>query len=429
METAHQKQALVVDHSNLTRGLLETLLAEHGLSVTTAQSAEEALKILSHKTRPDVIFMDHNMKGLDGLQAVKAIKADPGTAMIPLFLYTSKAGEVYAAQARAFGAIGVIPKKLKKIELAKILDKLKLSSTNETSITNSNDINTALAAVEPFEAHSFRSMVKRLIEEMEEQVVSQMEIKHQALKDSVESVLTETCESMQEFSSQYRRSQRIDRHIKILTLLALLLMPALWLFLQMKITHLEPQAPAERPTPALPIVQNHREAPGKLTPSLQPLLNMVEWSINEKNSVAYGSYLFNDEQAQFLEILLENLSAIGFTGNIQAISHLGEFCLANQGGQWIMPDAGLPLSECEIMKLDAIETNQTGQQQSIIFGNLLSSLIGEETGINIQLQTRGTTEPKVAYPSLDAISTAGEWNAIARQNNRVEYRLSPTFAQ
>ena len=46
----------------------------------------------------------------DGFQAVQAIKNNPQTATIPIMMYTSQQGEVYVGQARALGAVGVLPK-------------------------------------------------------------------------------------------------------------------------------------------------------------------------------------------------------------------------------------------------------------------------------------------------------------------------------
>ena len=99
------KRALIVDDSRSARVILSRMLEQHGMAVDTAESAEQALEYLQQQ-RPDVIFMDHLMPGMDGFQAVQAIKADPQTATIPLMMYTSQEGELYVSQARALGAVG-----------------------------------------------------------------------------------------------------------------------------------------------------------------------------------------------------------------------------------------------------------------------------------------------------------------------------------
>ena len=119
------KTALIVDDSASARFILSRLLLQHELNVDTAESAEDALDYLGQH-RPDVIFMDHLMPGMDGFQAVKAIKANPATATIPIMMYTSQEGELYVGQARALGALGVLPKQVKPVEVSKVLHSLHL---------------------------------------------------------------------------------------------------------------------------------------------------------------------------------------------------------------------------------------------------------------------------------------------------------------
>ena len=77
------KTALIVDDSASARFVLGGMLSEQSLAVDTAASGEEALEYLRH-VRPDVIFMDHMMPGMDGFQALEAIKENPATATIPV---------------------------------------------------------------------------------------------------------------------------------------------------------------------------------------------------------------------------------------------------------------------------------------------------------------------------------------------------------
>ncbi|MCB1844660.1 MAG: response regulator, partial [Halioglobus sp.] len=102
------------------------MLETYDLAVDTTESAEAALDYLNHH-RPDVIFMDHLMPGMDGFEAVTAIKKNPDTAMIPIMMYTSQEGEVYVGQARALGAVGVLPKTVKPVEVSKVLASLHLA--------------------------------------------------------------------------------------------------------------------------------------------------------------------------------------------------------------------------------------------------------------------------------------------------------------
>ena len=119
------KHALVVDDSKSAQFALKKQLETHGLAVSLADSGEAALEFLEHEI-VDVIFMDHTMPGMDGLQALAAIKRNPRTAMIPVMMYTTKEGEVYVGQARALGGIGVLPKEVHPQVLFDMLLKLGL---------------------------------------------------------------------------------------------------------------------------------------------------------------------------------------------------------------------------------------------------------------------------------------------------------------
>ena len=125
------KRALVVDDSKSARAFLSRILERHEISVDAAESAEAAIDYLT-RNRPDVIFMDHMMPGMDGFQAVQSIKNNPRTAAIPILMYTSQEGDLYLGQARALGAEGVLPKQIKQADVTKMLYQLRLVSDRRT---------------------------------------------------------------------------------------------------------------------------------------------------------------------------------------------------------------------------------------------------------------------------------------------------------
>jgi len=125
------KRALVVDDSKSARAFLSRILERHEITVDAAESAEAAIEYLT-RTRPDVIFMDHMMPGMDGFQAVQTIKNNPRTSAIPILMYTSQEGDLYLGQARALGAEGVLPKQIKQADVTKMLYQLQLVSDRRT---------------------------------------------------------------------------------------------------------------------------------------------------------------------------------------------------------------------------------------------------------------------------------------------------------
>ena len=119
------KRALVVDDSKSARAFLSRILERHEFAVDAAESAEQAIDYLT-RHKPDVIFMDHMMPGMDGFQAVQSIKNNPRTSTIPILMYTSQEGDLYLGQARALGAEGVLPKQIKQSDVTKMLYQLRL---------------------------------------------------------------------------------------------------------------------------------------------------------------------------------------------------------------------------------------------------------------------------------------------------------------
>jgi CheY-like chemotaxis protein len=119
------KRALVVDDSKSARAFLSRILERHEITVDAAESAEAAIEYLA-RNKPDVIFMDHMMPGMDGFQAVQTIKNNPRTSTIPILMYTSQEGDLYLGQARALGAEGVLPKQIKQTDVTRMLYQLRL---------------------------------------------------------------------------------------------------------------------------------------------------------------------------------------------------------------------------------------------------------------------------------------------------------------
>src|SRR6202021_4061488 len=114
-----RKSALVVDDSKSARVILSRMLEKDDIDVDLAESAEQAIEYLKGN-RPDAIFMDHLMPGMDGLQAVKAIKNNPQTATIPIMMYTSQEGELYVGKARALGAMGGRPQQVRPVDGSRV---------------------------------------------------------------------------------------------------------------------------------------------------------------------------------------------------------------------------------------------------------------------------------------------------------------------
>ncbi len=122
---------LLIDDSKVTRYALRIELKNRGIDVDTAESAEAALEILKSRV-PDAILMDHIMPGLNGLEALEIIRADPRTAHVPIVLCTSQEDSDFAAAAQKKGVLAVLPKSLAAERLTDIIACLEAAIDSNT---------------------------------------------------------------------------------------------------------------------------------------------------------------------------------------------------------------------------------------------------------------------------------------------------------
>lgn len=113
--------ALIVDDSSTARILLARLLERADITTKSVPSAEDALNRLEHE-HFDIIFLDHLLPGMNGFQALEALKSNPETRDIPVFMYTSQNAERYLREAKGRGAAGVIGKQVNRDQLLQTLE-------------------------------------------------------------------------------------------------------------------------------------------------------------------------------------------------------------------------------------------------------------------------------------------------------------------
>jgi twitching motility two-component system response regulator PilG len=107
---------LVVDDSATIRRSAETMLANEGYNVVTAENGFEALsKITRH--RPDLIFVDIMMPRLDGYQTCAIIKNNNDFRQTPVVMLTSKDGLFDKARGRVVGSDQYLTKPFTREEL------------------------------------------------------------------------------------------------------------------------------------------------------------------------------------------------------------------------------------------------------------------------------------------------------------------------
>jgi CheY-like chemotaxis protein len=484
------KRALIVDDSRSARVILSRMLEQHGLAVDTAESAEQALEYL-RQNRPDVIFMDHLMPGMDGFQAVQAIKADAHTATIPLMMYTSQEGELYVSQARALGAIGVLPKTVRPVDVSRVLYQLHLLPDRRQSRSALFDAAAAAAqprapaAVAAPGAAAIRAQAPPTGEPAsappagEALTTSALSELQGSLRQSLQQVVRDQLAEQRRFmlatfeafarrmSGEFREAAARAPAAPVaepvvpepaavpwwpMVLTALLAaLPSVILgvlywqsaersaalaraLADSRAEVAARAARAERPVePVLPTVP---AATGTVpeagpagsfgataAPAAGPTAAAAPLAVE---TVPYGETPLAAARLERLRGLAATLEAQQFRGRIVVASFTGDFCLSGNAGEgFALADPALPTRDCDVVGNPFDDALSPAQRQSVAFANFAASL-RQRTGGAILVETLSAGRSGAeAYPEQGEGSTAGDWNAVAGRNNRVEFRLVP----
>lgn len=100
---------LIVDDAAFMRRLLEQILRAAGYEVACAVDGQECLDMVGAE-KPDLVIMDRNMPRMDGLEAIRALRADPVTRSLPVLVASASAQDADIAEMEAAGADGRVTK-------------------------------------------------------------------------------------------------------------------------------------------------------------------------------------------------------------------------------------------------------------------------------------------------------------------------------
>ncbi len=103
------KTILVVEDNELNMKLVRDLLTIGKYSTLEAKDAEVGLQ-LAHEHQPDLILMDIQLPGMDGLEATRMIREDPVLKNVPVVALTSYAMQGDEDKAKDAGCSGYMSK-------------------------------------------------------------------------------------------------------------------------------------------------------------------------------------------------------------------------------------------------------------------------------------------------------------------------------
>ncbi len=114
------KNLLVIEDDPAICSLLEATLAGKGFRVIAVDSGEEGLRIIE-ENRPELVILDLNLPGMNGLDLCRAIRHDPYMAALPVLMLTGRSEEDDMVAGFAVGADDYITKPFSpKVLLARV---------------------------------------------------------------------------------------------------------------------------------------------------------------------------------------------------------------------------------------------------------------------------------------------------------------------
>jgi len=453
-----RKRALIVDDSKSARVILSRMLEKFDIEVDTAESAEQSIEYLKEH-RPDAIFMDHLMPGMDGLEAVRVIKENPQTATIPIMMYTSQEGELYVGQARALGAMGVLPKQVRPVDVSKVLYELHLlpdrRDSDDPALLPVN-IESAVGLVKPAATAATNGAAPPPVDwgrRLEVAVKDQSAELRRFFVASFDSFASRIVSDLRDAAPNIKPLAEpvpvavppAAKHVWPWAVVASLCLAAAAVFALLWLQQRDEIAKSQSQLAALSAAndelnksrQDLNETVKDLTSALAasaansgPISNAPATSAARAELVPYGELPLDRSRVDTLREVLGKLEAQGFHGLVKIRTSAGAFCLTGNATDGFVPAvAALPFSKCDLVGNPLDDASAAQPRQSLAFANLVAGIRQRTAGaIAVSIDNTPSPRPAVAYPARSESLTAGEWNKAALANNRVEFLAEPSPA-
>jgi len=117
------KRALTVDDSKTMRDMVTFTLKGAGFEVIEAEDGKHALTVLNG-SKVDVIITDLNMPNMNGIELIKALRADNNYKFTPILMLTTEADDTKKQEGKAVGATGWIVKPFNPEKLVQVVQKV-----------------------------------------------------------------------------------------------------------------------------------------------------------------------------------------------------------------------------------------------------------------------------------------------------------------
>jgi hypothetical protein len=371
--------------------------------------------------------------------------------MIPILMYTSQEGELYLGQARALGAVGVLPKQIQPTDVSKVLYQLHLVPDRRT--TEQNTFRPVV--VEPHEEEPPRlhtgvrplteTVLREHVAELRRVLVASLDSQSDRLTGDLRMLLEETLPAG---AVPRKRSVRTPQLVAAAALLLATVAVLGWyraattahtLTLQLERLQralvLSSRESAPGSASASPAALASSGQPGPVqtagTPSgTQVVMRRSAAPVPARpiiEAVPFGADPFGGPRLEALRQLFDRLAMEHFRGSVEIRTFPGRFCLTGNSvdGFSLAPD-DTAFAKCDTVGNGGAADDALMQpgRMSVALANLIDELRSDTRGaIDVQVMPGDASSIVAAYPPISDALTAGEWNRAGAANNRIEIRL------
>ena len=114
---------LIVEDNEKNMKLARDVLQAKGYATIEAVTGEEGVRVAIDK-KPNLVLMDIQLPGIDGIEALRQVRADPACAAIPIVAFTASVMQSDRSQIQAAGFDGFLSKPINLKEFLETIKRL-----------------------------------------------------------------------------------------------------------------------------------------------------------------------------------------------------------------------------------------------------------------------------------------------------------------
>ena len=114
---------LVIDDSHTIVALLKRMLQQNHYEVLTAYDGESGIEI-ARTEKPNLIFLDIVLPGIDGFNALRTLRRDPATANVPIIMISGNAAATEQFYVQRIGADDFMKKPFARAEVFSRIERI-----------------------------------------------------------------------------------------------------------------------------------------------------------------------------------------------------------------------------------------------------------------------------------------------------------------